>query len=424
MGRNNQQRRAAKARSRAKASSGSPAGASFGTPFLGDGRPTSPSVREQVSVWVSRAFDALEGSSEVRADAACDEIVALAGTADGRRVVTRTMTEVLVTYVGHAWQLGWQPVDLARVVARRLGSDAEVVVADGIAAQLERYAVGTLAPRWPGQLREIGAQVWWSADVDPVDARATKGSGGLLLVVPLVVRVAHLLTRLPELERHDPLPGTAQPVSARTLPDAIDERILSRVRALLAKAESTTFDAEAETFTAGAQALMARHSIDAAMLAAGTPTAGRPLGRRVWIDRPYEAPKVLLLDVVATANRCRTVWSKELGFVTIIGFDADIDATETIFTSLLVQANHSLSGRGRRSTRDGHSRTRAFRQTFLMAYADRIGERLRAVTDQETASALSRADGGREVSGRELVRCSTPAPRRWTSRSARCSPTW
>ncbi|MEP7036589.1 MAG: DUF2786 domain-containing protein, partial [Actinomycetota bacterium] len=37
---------------------------------------------------------------------------------------------------------------------------------------------------------------------------------------------------------------------------AIDEKVLSRIRALLAKAESSTFPAEAETFTAGAQALM------------------------------------------------------------------------------------------------------------------------------------------------------------------------
>lgn len=55
-----------------------------------------------------------------------------------------------------------------------------------------------------------------------------------------------------------PLPGSAATAPrADACPD-VDERILARVRVLLAKAESTNFPAEAETFTAGAQALMAR----------------------------------------------------------------------------------------------------------------------------------------------------------------------
>ena len=45
-------------------------------------------------------------------------------------------------------------------------------------------------------------------------------------------------------------------------------RMLDRVRALLAKAESTTFPAEAEALTGKAQELIARHSIDEALLAA------------------------------------------------------------------------------------------------------------------------------------------------------------
>ncbi len=89
------------------------------------------------------------------------------------------------------------------------------------------------------------------------------------------------------------------------------------MRQLLAKAESTTFDAEPETFTAGAQALMARHSIDAAMLQASSGRSDAPRARRVGIDRPYESPKAMLLGAVAEANRCRIVWSQELGFVTV-----------------------------------------------------------------------------------------------------------
>ena len=45
---------------------------------------------------------------------------------------------------------------------------------------------------------------------------------------------------------------------------------------------------------------------------------------------------------MAQANRCRVVWSKDLGLVTVIGFPADLDAVELLFTSLLVQANTAM----------------------------------------------------------------------------------
>ena len=52
------------------------------------------------------------------------------------------------------------------------------------------------------------------------------------------------------------------------------DAVLARIRQLLAKAESTTFEAEALAFTAKAQELMTRHAIDAALVhdtAAGPP---------------------------------------------------------------------------------------------------------------------------------------------------------
>src|SRR6266704_2970169 len=86
---------------------------------------------------------------------------------------------------------------------------------------------------------------------------------------------------------------------------AADPRQLERVRALLAKAESTSFAEEAEAYTAKAQELMARHSIDYALLSVGTGIRDQPVGRRIGIDNPYAAPKVLLHAAAAGANRCR-----------------------------------------------------------------------------------------------------------------------
>ncbi len=134
------------------------------------------------------------------------------------------------------------------------------------------------------------------------------------------------LARLPAIAAVGPLPGSAVRVGSGAPPEAaggdpqvpVEARYLHRVRSLLAKAESTTFEEEADALTAKAQQLMARHSITAALLASdggGAAGSGGPSARRVGIDDPYEAPKALLLSSVAGANRCRTAWSSAFGFV-------------------------------------------------------------------------------------------------------------
>jgi hypothetical protein len=60
----------------------------------------------------------------------------------------------------------------------------------------------------------------------------------------------------------------------------------------------------------------------------------------------------------------------------VVGFAADLDAVDALFTSLLVQATKAMVGKGRRTDHRGRSRTRSFRQSFLVAFASRIHERL------------------------------------------------
>jgi hypothetical protein len=171
------------------------------------------------------------------------------------------------------------------------------------------------------------------------------------------VDVLCTLARLPRLEKL----GTRPPGGHS------DPRMLAKIRALLGKAESTEFPAEAEALVGRAQQLMTRHSIDQALLAHDDDA---PTGIRIGIDNPYEEAKATLLHVVADANRCRSVWHKELFFSTVLGFEADLEAVELLFTSLLVQADTAmLKGKSKR-----------FRQSFLTSYAHRIGERLTAAT--------------------------------------------
>jgi hypothetical protein len=145
---------------------------------------------------------------------------------------------------------------------------------------------------------------------------------------------------------------------------------------------------------------MARHSIDAALLAResiGRHGGDDPRGRRLGIDNPYEGQKASLLQAVASANRCRTVWSRELGFATVVGFETDLESVELLFTSLLVQANRAIATAGSRTDIYGGSRTRSFRQSFLAAFAHRIGERLQEARAHEEAEAAAAHSNGREL---------------------------
>ncbi len=340
---------------------------------------------------------------EDRAGRAIDELVDSARDPQSQSVLTWCVASILREHVEAAWDGGWQPVDLDRYVARKLKDPERELLGDVMADQLSQYARSTVDPDWFDQLRQVEASVWWPPHQHFAQARGEVGDWRE--VVAVGVRLAGTLCRLPAIEKLGPAPGEYQPLAGAAERPDVEPRILERVRRLLAKAESTTFEAEAETFTAGAQSLMARHSIDAALLAASESDGALdgPQGRRLGIDNPYESQKVSLLTEVARANRCRAIWTKNLGFVTLVGHREDQAAVETLFTSLLVQATQAMTHHGKQVDARGRSRTAAFRRSFLSAYAVRIGERLEEATQAEVQSAadeLSVAGSGR---GQELV---------------------
>jgi membrane protein involved in colicin uptake len=60
-----------------------------------------------------------------------------------------------------------------------------------------------------------------------------------------------------------------------------------------------------------------------------------------------------------------------------------------LFTSLLVQASAAMLHAGSRQDAYGRSRTKAFRQSFLVSYAVRIGERLSQAAEHATQEAAA-----------------------------------
>jgi uncharacterized protein DUF2786 len=292
-----------------------------------------------------------------------------------------SMEGLVLAAVRRAWEEGYQPADVLRVAARRLDRSDVALLRRVLAAELATYPPGTVDRRW---LRQVGHEEIRPRDRLP-EVSWARGASRAAVLLPL-------LGSLPRLERLGPLPGAA--VEAAPDGPEVDPRILERVRALLAKAESTTYPEEAETFTAGAQALMARHRIAAAMVEArGERRRDAPSAVRVGIDAPYESAKATLLTAVAVANRCRTVWTRSLGFCTAVGFAGDLDVVQTLFMSLLVQATRAMTREGPRVDAHGRTRTRAFRHAFLLAYAHRIGERLAEESSRQEHEAAAEPGG-------------------------------
>jgi hypothetical protein len=171
----------------------------------------------------------------------------------------------------------------------------------------------------------------------------------------------------------------------------LDPKLLVRVRALLAKAESTTFPDEADALTAKAQQLMSRHAIDAAMVDDLDALGSAPAHRILVVDPPYASAKLSVLGGLAAANRCQAVVTHPDEQAHLFGFPVDLDVVEVLYTSLLLQATAAMTAEGSKTDRTGRSRTRSFRHAFLLAFAARISERLA----EATRVTVSEVDGDR-----------------------------
>ncbi|MER8004925.1 DUF2786 domain-containing protein [Streptomyces sp. NPDC094149] len=280
-------------------------------------------------------------------------------------------------FVASAWQRGWQPADLVRVVRREL-DDVHV----RLVSALIREQVPDDRPRGPR----------WTAQLDDLTTDAPARTDRFTHATT-VLELYRLLLRLPTLE---PLEDREHG-SATAHRGGPESRMLARIRALLAKAEATGFPEEAEALTAKAQELTARYSIDEALLAARAPAADTPGACRIGVEAPYEQAKAVLLDVVATANHCRAVWNEAWGFSTVVGFEADLEVVELLYTSLLVQATHAMTTAETAQRAGGRKRTKTFRQSFLAAYAHRMGIRLAAAAETQVTDDLLPVLASREV---------------------------
>lgn len=290
------------------------------------------------------------------------------------RVLDGLLTEVITAVV----RGGWTPTDLGHIVRRRASAGHVPALAALLARETDRHRAERVSTAWRDDLCGLGEPV-------VVDLRTTAG-------LETALTLAGVLGMLPVIPEVLPRPGSARRETGPASTSA-DSKQLSKVRGLLAKAESTEYAEEAEALSAKAQELITRHALERLIHRSEEEERSDDtvVSRRIWIDAPYVVAKAILVDAVADANRCRSILDQGLGFCTVIGEAVDLDSVELLSTSLLVQANTAMLHHGRHVDHRGTSRTQSFRRSFLTSYASRIGDRLQAAT-AHAAEDSGRAD--------------------------------
>ncbi|WP_304323974.1 DUF2786 domain-containing protein [Corynebacterium frankenforstense] len=261
---------------------------------------------------------------------------------------------------------GWRPGDLLHLCGPRVG-------------HLCFIAAGNLGVEVPWPMREL-----WLREVEPVAEPK--------LCVPALEDLRLALTRT---QVHLGAAPTA-PSGGRLSPAA--EKIARRVRALLDKAASTNYPAEAESLTAAAHRLRRRHLIDSIDEAGAGGAGGSGSGgsggadgevaeARVYLDSPWVRHQFLLLVNVAAACSCRCVLVHRCGIVAVFGAPDDLDHVVDLFASLNRQRAHFMTtGPGARAAAARRA-TSAYRRSFQVSYARHIGELLAGAEKQVTVEA-------------------------------------
>jgi hypothetical protein len=281
------------------------------------------------------------------------------------------------------WANGWLPVDVIEHAGRTLSAASVELARDLMAAQVGQYATASLHPRWRTSIEHARVGAGRAGAAAPVvtawAARTGHTRHDTLTTTLGVLGFGYGCPALPEIV---PPPGHAAAAGSPTIgtDPALDPRLLARVRGLLAKAESTWYPDEAEALSAKAQELMARHALEQAALEAERDTPQTAITTRLWLDGPYVPAKSTLVASAAAANRCVCVRSSTLEMVSLVGHPADLATVEVLVTSLLLQAHQAMLAAGQASAAGGRACSAKFRRSFLLAYADRIGERLENAT--------------------------------------------
>ena len=140
---------------------------------------------------------------------------------------------------------------------------------------------------------------------------------------------------------------------------------------------------------------MARYGIDRALLAAARPETDRPADRMIDVPNPWADVRAHLLAGLVSAMRCQCVLLPVATGkrVHVFGYASDLERTELLYTSLLVQMAHGLAATQVPATARS---PRAWRRSWLLGYSSAVTARVRAAEERAASDATS---SGRDRGG-------------------------
>lgn len=297
---------------------------------------------------------------------------------DAARVLDWVVDEVFLD--------GWQPGEFIHALRRELGKPETYLAFELVGCHSARTSARSKAPSdWIRQLDELQIEDGTPSIAGVVTTLRTGPKTDSTAFWTVFLTLAGCIRGLRSMTPLMAIPSEWDQPFARTSVPRTESKVLNTIRNLLAKAEATTYPAEAEALSAKAQDLMTRYAIDSAVLEAKRHISltDEVQTRRLLIDNPYPEAKVSLLQSVSNVNGAQVIWHQDNGLVSIVGMPVDLDLCELFFTSLLVQSSRALTEAGH----DKASRSPSFRRSFLLAYANRIGERLSEARARATAAA-------------------------------------
>lgn len=176
---------------------------------------------------------------------------------------------------------------------------------------------------------------------------------------------------------------------------ATREEYVEKVRKLLAKAESTTVQAEADAFFAKAAELITQWRIEEAELAATGPRDETPTKTSVHLGTYTPKVDCLAMATIMEALGVKVAFQAYGGpgrppAAWLYGFAGDVEKALLLWTSVSFQlAGACRVAEGNTTTRNRND-VRVFRQSFKLGYAQRVGKRL---GEAKTAAAAAYTGG-------------------------------
>lgn len=210
--------------------------------------------------------------------------------------------------------------------------------------------------------------------------------------------------------------------------DRAKAEVTEKVRKLLAKAEDPGCTTEeAEAFSAKAQSLISRFSIDLSVLGEGK-RADELVEGRIFISDPYASAKGTLCNAIVLNNDCRAVWGTTFvkgedgktvfnkngtavkrRYLSVVGYATDVEWVTTLYASVEHQLTAAVA-RDRKAA-PASVNLRSWTTSYIDGYTNAISRRLRESRQQVVAETQAKVNAERralaEAQGEEVTPEST-----------------